>query len=107
MPIARSRCVRPSRSTSGARWRASRRRRRPRHRGQRRPISIAASTRSTEETMMRLLVCVVLLGAIGAMAAPADGLAQTAPSVDRKQLAKQYVDAGLAAQRAGDYDAAI
>src|SRR4051812_1733701 len=55
--------------------------------------------------MTRLLVCLVLLGAIGAMAAPADG--QTASSVDRKRMAKQYVDAGLAAQSAGEYDAAI
>jgi tetratricopeptide (TPR) repeat protein len=57
--------------------------------------------------MIRLLVCLVLLGAIGAIAAPADALAQTAPSVDKKRVAKQYVDAGLAAQSAGEYDTAI
>ena len=57
--------------------------------------------------MNRSLVCLVLLGAIGATAAPADALAQTAPSADKKRVAKQYVDAGLAAQRAGEYDAAI
>src|SRR5882672_5076733 len=105
MSIARSRCTPPSRSTSASRWRASRRR--PRRRSARRPISIAASTHSTEVTMIRLLVCLVLLGAIGAIAAPADALAQTAPSVDKKRVAKQYVDAGLAAQSAGEYDTAI
>ena len=57
--------------------------------------------------MNRSLVCLVLLGAIGAIAAPADALAQTAASVDKKRVAKQYVDAGVAAQRAGEYDAAI
>jgi tetratricopeptide (TPR) repeat protein len=55
--------------------------------------------------MIRVLLRLVLLGAVVATAAPA--LAQTAPSVDKKQVAKQYVEAGLAAQSAGDYDAAI
>jgi len=57
--------------------------------------------------MIRVPVCLVLLGAIGATTAPADAVAQTASSVDKKQVAKQYVDAGLAAQSAGDYDTAI
>src|SRR5690349_21282804 len=60
--------------------------------------------------MNRVLLRLVLLGAIGAVgavAAPADALAQTAPSADKKQAAKQFVDAGLAAQSAGDYDKAI
>jgi len=57
--------------------------------------------------MIRVLVCLMLLAAAGTMAAPADAVAQTAASINKKQVAKQYVDAGLAAQSAGDYDAAI
>ncbi|HEY6179444.1 MAG TPA: tetratricopeptide repeat protein, partial [Kofleriaceae bacterium] len=57
--------------------------------------------------MTRVFLRLVLLGAIGTVAAPAIAAAQTAPIVDKKQLAKQYVDAGLAAQSAGDYDTAI
>jgi tetratricopeptide (TPR) repeat protein len=57
--------------------------------------------------MIRALVCLVLLAAVASIAAPADAVAQPAASINKKQVAKQYVDAGLAAQSAGDYDAAI
>ena len=58
--------------------------------------------------MNRVLLCLLLLGAIGAVAAPGRALAQSAPApVDKKQVAKQYVDAGLAAQDSGDYETAI
>ena len=57
---------------------------------------------------MNRVLRLLLLGAIGAGAAPGRALAQSAPaSVDKKQVAKQYVDAGLAAQSAGEYDTAI
>jgi len=57
--------------------------------------------------MIRLLACLLLLGAIGAITDPAVATAQVAPNVDKKQVAKQYVNAGLAAQSSGDYDTAI
>src|SRR5262245_20076530 len=57
--------------------------------------------------MIRLLACLFLLGAIGAIADPAHAVAQVAPNVDKKQVAKQYVNAGLAAQSSGDYETAI
>jgi tetratricopeptide (TPR) repeat protein len=58
--------------------------------------------------MNRVLLRLLLLGAIGAVAAPGRALAQSAPApVDKKQVAKQYVDAGLAAQDSGDYETAI
>jgi hypothetical protein len=58
--------------------------------------------------MNRVLLRVLLLGAIGAAAMPGRAPAQSLPAdVDKKPLAKQYVDAGLAAQEAGDYDTAI
>jgi tetratricopeptide (TPR) repeat protein len=49
------------------------------------------------------LVC----AAAAALPAPSTAQAQPAPRVDKKQLAKQYTDSGLAAQAAGDYDTAI
>ena len=49
--------------------------------------------------------------ALGAAAVTTAGLRTSAeaqaPSADKKKLAKQYVDAGLAAQAAGDYDQAV
>jgi tetratricopeptide (TPR) repeat protein len=58
--------------------------------------------------MNRVLLRLLLLGAIGAVATPGRALAQSAPvPVDKKQVAKQYVDAGLAAQDSGDYETAI
>jgi tetratricopeptide (TPR) repeat protein len=58
--------------------------------------------------MNRVLLRLLLLGAFGAAATPGGALAQSAPvSVDKKQVAKQYVDAGLAAQESGDYETAI
>src|SRR5262245_16277548 len=104
MSSARSQYARPSRSTSLSRWCASRLLRR---RSARWSIATAASTHLTEVIMIRLLVCLVLLEAIGAIAASADAMAQAAPSADRKRVAKQYVNAGLAAQNSGDYDTAI
>jgi len=57
---------------------------------------------------MNRVLRLLLLGAIGAGAAPGPALAQSAPAtVDKKQVAKQYVDAGLAAQDSGDYETAI
>jgi tetratricopeptide (TPR) repeat protein len=58
--------------------------------------------------MNRVLLRLLLLGAIGAVLAPGRVLAQSAPApVDKKPVAKQYVDAGLAAQDSGDYETAI
>ena len=57
--------------------------------------------------MIRVLVCLMLLAAVGTIAVPAVAVAQTAARIDKKQVAKQYVEAGLAAQSAGDYDAAV
>ncbi len=58
--------------------------------------------------MNRMLLRLMLLGAVGAVATPGRARAQLAPAdVDKKQVAKQYVDAGLAAQDSGDYDTAI
>ncbi len=58
---------------------------------------------------MRALLRLVLLGSIVTAVAPVRGRAQPAPAVDpaKAKVAKQYVDAGLAAQNSGDYDTAI
>ena len=56
--------------------------------------------------MTRVCLHLVLLGAIAVTTAPGRALAQPA-QVGKKQVAKQYVDAGLAAQNSGDYDTAI
>lgn len=60
--------------------------------------------------MIRVVLGTVLIGAVawastpgGASAEPAEA----APATDKKEVAKRYVDAGDAAQRAGDYDTAI
>lgn len=61
--------------------------------------------------MTRVCLHLVLLGSIATAIAPVHALAQPAQAVDKKvdkkQVAKQYVDAGLAAQNSGDYDTAI
>src|SRR6185436_1109666 len=55
-----------------------------------------------------VLLRLLLFGAIGAVAVPGRALAQSAPApVDKKQVAKHYVDAGLAAQESRDYETAI
>jgi tetratricopeptide (TPR) repeat protein len=63
---------------------------------------MAASTRS------RSLLFAIALGSL-AVTVPAAWTPAHAqkPVTDKKKLAKQYVDAGLAAQAAGDYDQAI
>jgi hypothetical protein len=58
---------------------------------------------------MRVLLRVVLLGLVVASLGPARALAEPAPEAEKARVlrAKQFVDAGLAAQDAGDYDRAI
>lgn len=55
--------------------------------------------------MTRAFLALVLLGSAAMVLAPARAEAQAAPS--KTQVARQYVDAGLAAQSSGDYDTAI
>jgi tetratricopeptide (TPR) repeat protein len=62
---------------------------------------------SIEESCMRVLLRLLLLGLVIMALGPARALAQSAPAVDKVKVAKQYVDAGLAAQSTGDYDTAI
>jgi len=66
---------------------------------------MVASTRSTS------LLLTILLGAAAVTAPPvvSPAYAQKGDKSDKekKKLAKQYVDAGLAAQNAGDYDQAV
>ncbi|HEX3478526.1 MAG TPA: hypothetical protein VHT91_26070, partial [Kofleriaceae bacterium] len=58
--------------------------------------------------MSRVLLRLVLLAVLGTAAAPAQVSAQPAPApVDKKQVARQYTDAALAAAKIGDYDTAI
>jgi tetratricopeptide (TPR) repeat protein len=58
--------------------------------------------------MSRVFLRMVLLAVIGSAAAPARGSAQPAAApVDKKQVARQYTEAGLAAAKLGDYDTAI
>lgn len=58
--------------------------------------------------MSRVLLRLVLLAAVGSAAAPVRVSAQPAPApVDKKQVARQYTEAGLAAAKLGDYDTAI
>jgi tetratricopeptide (TPR) repeat protein len=58
--------------------------------------------------MTRVFLRMVLLAVIGSAAAAARVSAQPAPApVDRKQVARQYTEAGLAAAKLGDYDTAI
>ena len=62
---------------------------------------MTASTRSS-------LFVLAIAGAAVAAGAPRDAHAQKGKKgVDKKKVAKEYVDAGLAAQDAGDYDQAI
>lgn len=55
---------------------------------------------------MRVLLRYLLLGTMTAIASVRVH-AQPAPTVDKTKVARQYVDAGLAAKDAGDYDTAI
>src|SRR5689334_7792731 len=55
--------------------------------------------------MTRVLLHFVLLGSLAGLGASTASAQPGAPS--KIQLAKQYTDAGLAAQRSGDYDTAI
>jgi tetratricopeptide (TPR) repeat protein len=58
--------------------------------------------------MSRVLLRLVLLAVVGSAAAPVRVSAQPAPApVDKKQVARQYTEAGLAAAKLGDYDTAI
>ena len=63
-----------------------------------------ASTRLTRGLLALALGAAAVTAA--GLRAPAEAQAP-APSPEKKKLAKQYVDAGLAAQAAGDYDQAI
>jgi tetratricopeptide (TPR) repeat protein len=56
---------------------------------------------------MRVLRCLVLLGLVVMTLDPARAVAQPASTADKAHVAKQYVDAALAAQNTGDYDIAI
>ena len=60
-----------------------------------------------EESTMRMLLRLSLLGLALMAFGQIRALAQPAPAVDKVKVAKQYVDAGLAAQSTGDYDTAI
>jgi len=58
--------------------------------------------------MTRVLLRLMLLAVLGSSAAPARVAAQPAPApVDKKQVARQYTEAGLAAAKLGDFDTAI
>lgn len=57
--------------------------------------------------MMCVLRRVVAIGTLISMTVPARVHGDPAPAADKKQLARQYVEAGLAAQQAGDYDTAV
>jgi hypothetical protein len=62
-----------------------------------------------EESRMRVLLRLLLLGLVVTAIGQARALAEPAPTAnaDKVRVAKQYVDAGLAAQGSGDYDTAI
>lgn len=57
--------------------------------------------------MFRVVLCTVLIGAATWASMPGAAWADPAPATDKKQVAKQYVKAGDAAQKAGDFDTAI
>jgi tetratricopeptide (TPR) repeat protein len=59
--------------------------------------------------MSRVFLRMVLLGVIGSAVVPMRASAQpaSAPTVDKKQAAKKYTEAGLTAAKLGDYDTAI
>ncbi|HEU4729165.1 MAG TPA: tetratricopeptide repeat protein [Kofleriaceae bacterium] len=56
---------------------------------------------------MRMLRCLVLLGVMVTVLAPARVDAQPATPAEKASVASHYKDAGLAAQNSGDYDTAI
>lgn len=62
-------------------------------------------------TRLRMLLVGSLVGSLAWVSAPLTAVAEPASnpssSAERRQLAKQYVEAGLAAQTAGDYDTAV
>lgn len=59
------------------------------------------------DSRMRVHVRLLLLGLMVLAMGGANALAQPAPAADKTKVAKQYVDAGLAAQSTGDYDTAL
>src|SRR5262249_54217758 len=61
----------------------------------------------TEESRIRVLWRLVMLGRVMLAIGQVRALAQPAPAADKTKVAKQYVDAGLAAQGTGDYDTAL
>ncbi len=70
-----------------------------------------SQSRSPRSTGRAALVAALVL-AVPVAAIPGERAAQAQPAakpvkVDKKKLAKQYVDSGLAAQAAGDYDTAL
>jgi hypothetical protein len=56
---------------------------------------------------MRILLPLLLLALVMLAVDPIRVLAQPASAADKTKVAKQYVDAGLAAQSTGDYDTAL
>jgi tetratricopeptide (TPR) repeat protein len=56
---------------------------------------------------MRVLLHLLLIGLVMLAIGQDRALAQPAPTADKTKVAKQYVDAGLAAQGTGDYDTAL
>src|SRR5512140_3111041 len=62
---------------------------------------------------MRVFVRLMLLGSIATAVGPVRAFADPVPAADKakdkekEKVAKQYVDAGLAAQNSGDYDTAL
>jgi tetratricopeptide (TPR) repeat protein len=56
---------------------------------------------------MRVLLHLLLIGLVMLAIGRARALADPAPAADKTRVAKQYVDAGLAAQGTGDYDTAL
>lgn len=64
---------------------------------------------SQPRPVLRAVLASVLAFAVpaGALVGERAAFAQPSPKVDKKKLAKQYVDSGLAAQAAGDFDTAL
>lgn len=60
--------------------------------------------------MIRMVLRMALVGAVAWASTPGEARADpasAAPAADKKQVAKRYTDAGVAAKEAGDYDTAI
>jgi tetratricopeptide repeat protein len=60
-----------------------------------------------EADMIRVVLHMGLIGAVAWASTPRGAWAQPAAAPDKRQVAKRYVAAGDAAQKAGDYDTAI